>query len=491
MAKALSKSGIITYDELQAATDKAAFCADAVARYMATPMYRDAVTADEYMRQRNPTVKNFVQMLYNVDGREFRDVTASSIRMASNLFFRLNTQRCMYSLGKGVSFAGEKGTKGKLGDRFDDDVKRIGICSLVHGIAFPFWNKDHIDVFEATEFCPVWDAESGALMAGIRFWRLDAHHQLNAVLYEQDGYTRFKAPSAESTDLKEAEPKRGYVVTYSEVPADGLKLAVNEENYSRLPIIPVWGSDRHQSTLVGMRADIDAYDLIKSGLANDSLDCAQIYWIISGAGGMQDEELAAFRDKLRLMHIASVVDGDEVSVTPYTQEVPYDARKAVLEQIKADLYEGFGALDVHTVAAGATNDHIDAAYQPMDEEADAFERHMREGIMDILALQGIEDTPVFTRNRVSNVKEQVETIAIEAEWLDEETVLRKLPNVTPDEVEEILARKEEAEAARMSALPPELAANALAAMNGEQPEAGEGDDGEPVAVPRGVKVKNG
>ena len=151
--------------------------------------------------------------------------------------------------------------------------------------------------------------------------------------------------------------------------------------------------------------------------------------------------------------------------------MPYAARKEVLATIKADMYEDFGALDVHTVAAGATNDHIDAAYQPMDEEADEFERHIREGIMDLLALQGIVDTPVFTRNRVSNLKEQVEVVMAEAAYLDDETVLRKLPNVTPDEVAEILRRKDAEAAERMAALPPALRQNAVGEEDGE--EAGE------------------
>ena len=252
------------------------------------------------------------------------------------------------------------------------------------------------------------------------------------------------------------------------MPADGLKLAVDGENYSRLPIVPVWGSDAHQSTLVGMREGIDAYDLVKSGLANDVQDCAEIYWIVENAGGMGDADLARFRDRLKLTHIANVDSDDGGTATPYTQEVPYAARKEVLSQLKADIYEDFGALDVHTVAAGATNDHIDAAYQPMDEEADEFERHIREGIMDLLALQGIEDTPIFTRNRISNLKEQVEVVAMEAEWLDEETVLRKLPNITPDEVAEILKRKDEEAADRMAALPPALQENAAGQPEGEE-----------------------
>ena len=454
-----------------------AFAADAIERHMSGEMYRNAVTAEAYYRQRNVTINRFVQKIYSSTGAEAEDFTASKMRLASNLFKRLNVQRCMYSLGKGVSFVdvsegGKDTTKEGLGDRFDDDVKQMGLKALIHGVSFPFWNLDHIDVFTADEFCPVWDEHSGALYAGVRFWRLDPDHPWHATLYEQDGYTEM-ASGGSGFDFEVTEAKRAYKVTYREIPADGMKLAVDAENYSRLPIVAVWGSDAHQSTLVGMRESIDAYDLIKSGLVNDVRDCAQIYWIINGAGGMDDRDLDLWRAKLKLTHVAEVDAEQGQAVTPYTQEVPVEGRKETLAQIKADIYEDFGALDVHTVAAGATNDHIDAAYQPMDEEADEFERHIREGIMDLLALQGIEDTPVFTRNRISNIKEQVEVVAMEAEWLDEETVLRKLPNVTPDEVAEILRRKDEEAADRMAALPPALAANAGAGDGDDEDEEGE------------------
>ena len=461
----MSASTIITYAELLADGGTPGFIKECIERHRRSEMYRNAVSADAYFRQRNETIARFTQRLFTASGQQVRDFTASNLRLASNLFRRLNVQRCMYSLGKGVSFVdvGESGkdtTKAKLGDRFDDDVKQIGINALIHGISFPFWNLDHIDVFSATEFAPIWDETSGALMAGIRFWRLDQFHPLNAVLYEQDGYVEYRATSPEGGELAFTAGKRAYKATYAEVPADGLMLAVDEENYSRLPIIPVWGSDAHQSTLVGLRESIDAYDLIKSGLANDVQDCAEIYWIVENCGGMTDEDLQRYRDRLKLTHIANADTEDGGGIKPYTQEVPYAARKETLAAIKADIYEDFGALDVHTVAAGATNDHIDAAYQPMDEEADEFERHIREGIMDILALQGIEDTPVFTRNRISNVKEQVEIVMAEAAYLDDETVLRKLPNVTPDEVQEILERRDAEAAEKMAAMPVAMQQNA-------------------------------
>lgn len=114
----------------------------------------------------------------------------------------------------------------------------------------------------------------------------------------------------------------------------------------------------------------------------------------------------------------------------------------------------------------------------MDEEAAEFERHIREGIMDLLALQGIEDTPIFTRTRISNTKEQIENVCLEAEWLDEETILRKLPNITPDERAKILERKQREQEERMAALPPALAANAKGAQKGDDNDEDEDEEGD-------------
>ena len=193
-----------------------------------------------------------------------------------------------------------------------------------------------------------------------------------------------------------------------------------------------------------MRPKIDSHDLIRSGFANDLQDCSEIYWIIENCGGMSDADLARFRDRLKFHHIAGLPNADDgARATPYTQEIPYAARKTYLDDIRAGMYEDFGGLDVHTVAAGATNDHIDAAYQPMDEEADDFEYQIIEFVQSLLALLGISDTPIFKRNRISNQKEQVEMVMLEANYFDTETVLRKLPNVTPDEVQSILVKTQQ------------------------------------------------
>lgn len=455
------KSRMLTYQDFVEAGDanRESFVLEAINRHKASRMYRTARDADLYDRQRNRTINEYIQKVFDLTGSRLVDFTASNNKIASNFFHRLNTQRVMYSLGAGVSFVDvdeggeEDTTKEMLGPHFDHDLQVLAYDALVHGVAFGFWNLDRLFVFPLTEFVPLWDEHDGTLKAGARFWRIDDSRPMQVVLYEEDGYTRFQsrqdANGQTSERLVMTVEKRPYVEKTAYTPADGIEQVIGGENYSALPVVPMWGSKLHQSTLVGMRQAIDSYDLIRSGFANDLTDCAQIYWLVSNAGGMDDKDLQKFLDRLKVNHVA-VVDSDEGgNAQAYTQEIPYNARKEYLDMIRSGIYEDFGALDVHTVAAGATNDHIDAAYQPMDENASDFEYQVSEFIQQLLKLMGIDDRPVFKRSRISNQKEQVDMVVAEAQWLDQETILRKLPNIRPDEVPGILDRLAAEEQDRM------------------------------------------
>lgn len=429
------------------------FIISAIDEHIGSKLFQTAVTADMYDRQQNKTINEYVKKIYTLSGMPVEDFTASNSKIASNFFRRLNTQRCTYSLGNGITFNDRStetdangvvttvdNTKKKLGISFDTELKKAGYLSLIHGVSFCFWNVDKLYVFPITQFVPLWDEYDGTLRAGIRFWRLGPDKPLSVVLYEEDGYTKYKSVGKNHSKLKVIQEKKKYK-TLIQTSATMGEEVIGEENYGSLPIVPLWGSNLHQSTLVGMQQSIDSFDLIRSGFANDLNDCSQIYWLLENCGGMSDVELARFRDRLKVNHIA-VVDGDSgAKATPYTQEIPYRARKEYLDHIRAGIYEDFGGLDVHTIAAGATNDHIDAAYQPLDENADDFEYQIIECVQQILKLIGVEDTPNFKRNRISNQKEQVEMVMMEAGYLDDETILSKLPNISPDEIPNILARR--------------------------------------------------
>jgi len=436
---------LLTYQDLQLAIAEGrltAFVGQCIGKHINSPEYKLAVTADEYDCQRNTTINQASRYFYNLSGNRKQDFTASNNRIASNYFRRLVTQRCTYSLGNGVTFD-EDSVKEGLGDKFDTDLYQIAYNALKHGVSFGFWNVDRLHGFPLTEFVPFWDEEDGSLRAGIRFWCLDKRRKPTyAVLYEEDGYTKYK--SARGTiglNMEVVEEKRAYRQTVQHTEAGGDEV-IGEANYGMLPIVPMYGNRNHQSALVGMRAAIDAYDLIQSGFANDLEDCAQIYWIIGNALGMDDADVQHFLDRMRLNHVV-VADTENSPITPYTQEIPYNAREAALNRIASSIFRDFGAFNPEDVAAGQiTATQINAAYQPMDEEADDFEYQIIVFVQSILALQGIEAVPQFKRNRVSNQTEQANMVLAEATYLDDETVLELLPNITSDMIDKIVARKQ-------------------------------------------------
>lgn len=451
-------SRMLTYQDFLDAGEenREAFALEAIRRHVASREYQLAVDADLYDAQQNPTINAYVQQIYNIAGAKCVDFTASNNKIACNFFHRLNTQRVMYSLGHGVSFvdASEVGredtTKKRLGAHFDHDLQTLAYDALIHGVCFAFWNVDRMCIFPLTEFVPIWDEQTGTLRAGVRFWRLDQTRPMQVVVYEEDGWSRYETRqdghASHAERLVMVSEKRPYITHFAYTRADMQLQVIASENYSALPVVPMWGSKLHQSTLVGMREAIDSYDLIRSGFANDLQDCAQVYWLIANAGGMTDQDMQRFLDRLKINHVAVVDSDDGGSAQGFTQEIPHEARKQYLDMIRTGIYEDFGALDVHTVAAGATNDHIDAAYQPMDEEAADFEFQVSEFVQQLLSLIGIQDKPVFKRTRISNQLEQVQMVAAEADWLDRETILSKLPNISADEVQGILKRLDEQEA---------------------------------------------
>lgn len=451
---------MLTFQDLQAAVEKGrllTFLRDAVTQHRSSDAYKLAELADEYDAQRNRTINEAVRRIYSMAGAAVEDFTASNNRIASNFFRRLVTQRCTYSLGNGLTFDAD-GIKEQLGDRFDTDLYQLAYSALKHGVSFGFWNVDRLHGFPLTEFVPLWDETDGTLRAGIRYWSLDWDRKpVFAVLYEEDGYTKYRSKGGKSgLTLEETEPKRAYKQTVAHTEAGGDEV-IGEENYSALPIVPLYGNRQHQSALVGMRAAIDSFDLIQSGFANDITDCAQVYWLIGDALGMTDDDVRHFMDRLRLQHVA-VADTSNSSVTPYSQEPPYNAREAYLERIAHSIYRDFGAFNPDDIAAGnVTATQINAAYQAMDEEADAFEYQIIETVQQILALQGLEGTPQFKRNRISNQSELITNVVQEAEFLDDQTVLELLPNITPDMIPEILARKDAQDATRWADRPQDTA----------------------------------
>lgn len=453
---------MITFQDFSRADNKTKWLQSALISYRNSSEYRQAKEEEAYMAGRNTAIMEFQRMIYDMAGLPETNFAAANTKIRNRLIHRLVTDRCSYSLGNGISFAGKRreknaagetvtvdATKEILGNRFDNAVYQWAYWAQGNGAAYLYVHIGHerdeweYTLFKKTEFLPLYDEQTGALRGGVRFWSLDwGKRPIQAVLYLEEGYIKYRTPEKKYgvNALEQDGDLHPYIETVETSEAFGEEVT-GTGNLTMLPIFPLYSGENRDSALDNLKPLIDAYDLILSGFCNDLQDCAQVYWLISGAMGMTAAQKRELMDRLLLQHMA-VIDGENSRIEPYTQEIPYNARAEALTQIRNQIYENWGGFDVHTIEAGSTNDHIEAGYWPMDEEADAFEYQMITSIQMILQMMGIDDVPLFVRNRVSNQLEQTQMVMYAAAQLDDRTILEKLPWITVDEVDEILARKD-------------------------------------------------
>lgn len=427
------------------------FILSAINNHKDSDLYKQAVIAKEYDAHRNVTIANFQKLLYTLNGKVIPDNYSPNYKLRSNFFANFITQETQYLLGNGVTLKKEE-NKAKLGAGFDTRLQDAAHDALVGGVSYGFWNLDHLEVFDVTEFVPLLDEENGALRSGIRFWQVCIGKPLRATLFEPDGFTQYIRRSGE--EMMILEPKRGYVAVEATSEIDGTELLAYQ-NYPGFPIIPMYGNRAKQSELVGQREAIDCYDLIKSGFANTVDDASVIYWTISNAGGMDEIDMARFKESMRRIGVG-LVDDDGAKAEAHTLTIPVEAREALLSRISDDLYRDFQMLDVTKLQGGQkTATEINAAYQLMDNKVDQFEYCVIDFLQALFKIVGIEDEPSFTRSKVTNQLEQTQMVLLAANYLDDETILNKLPWLTQEEVAEILKRKAAEDIVR-SFEPPEM-----------------------------------
>ena len=422
---------MLTYQDFLRADDRTAYIKTCIETHKASSLYQTALLADEYDRHQNRTIRQYQKLLYDVSGRSIPDIWGANYKMASNFFSRFITQENQYLLGNGITW-NEESTKDNLGTdkyRFDTQIQKLGKMALSGGVAFGFWNFDHMEPFSVLEFVPLYDEENGALMAGIRFWQIDANKPLRATLYEVDGYTDY-IWSKDHPDSNILHDKRAYKLKIRQSVADGEEI-YDMENYPTFPIVPLWGNPAHQSSLVGLREQIDCYDLIKSGYANNVDEGSLIYWTLQNAGGMDDVDLRKFVEKMKTLHAATTEDG--VKAESHNLEAPYQSREALLAKLRDDLYDDAMALDTKNIANGATTaTQIKAAYEPLNSKTDEYEYCVREFIAGLLQIAGINDEPSFSRSMIVNSQEEIQLVIQGAAYLTEDYVTRKILTLLGD-----------------------------------------------------------
>lgn len=407
------------------------FVLQVIQQYKSSELYLDADISDQYAKQQNVEAVRREKFYRDIAGKLTKDEWTPNHRIKSNYFDILTTQLNQFLLGNGVTLKNAE-NKAKLGKDFDVKFNQAGKKSLTKTLSFIFWNFDHIEVFSSLEFAPLWNDEFGALQLGVRFWQIDDKKPLRATFYEEDGFTEYIWDKDKDGNYNGAvlHEKRPYNITVKVSDIDGTQI-IDGQNYPSFPIVPLWANSKHLNELKGIKDHIDTIDELVNSL-NDDLVEAQLYWLISGADGMDKSELTQMMQDLRNIKVANPADGQ--TIQPYTVSIPYAERQAEIERLDRQIYKDFQALNIDEVKGGAvTATQIKAAYEPLNHKADDFEMCVLECLYSLFKVVGIEDEePTFTRSMLINANETIQAITTAAGDLSQEYRTKKILTVLGD-----------------------------------------------------------
>ena len=399
--------------------------------YKSSNMYKEAVIGNDYYNAMNTTIMRYQKTITSVTGKVLPDMYSANHKITSSFFRIFVCAQNQHLLGNGATFEKEKVKETLGGDDFDTILQELGRNALAHAVSWGFWNNDHMDVFTALEFAPLRDEETGATRGGVRWWQIDKNKPLRATLYEEDGYTEYiwdkRKNNGEGMVLHD---KRSYVKVVTKSDVDDTE-KIEWRNYPNFPIMPLWGNPEHTSEIVGIRNGIDAYDLIKNGYANE-LDTAQVFWLIRGAGGMEDPDLAKFLDRLRKNAVAAPGEGQDV--TPVPVNIPFEARERLLDRIESDLYRDFMAFNTDKVVNGsATATQIRANYDAgMTAKVDMYEYQIRKFLALVFEIIGEDSKVTFSRSTTINAPETAGVVLQGAQYFTPEYITKKLLTLVGD-----------------------------------------------------------
>lgn len=463
-----------TYQDLQAVgeniKDRMEFVQTVIREHKASGDYNWADICSDYYKGKNRTIKEFTKFIYDNYGNKIQDIWSANYKMPTKIYKRFVVQLVQYLLGNGVKWKNyeyreikkidENGnvkiemeryspTAEKLGNRqypFDIQLNKSGKEAQKSGVSFNFLNLDHIEIFKLTEFAPLFDEENGSLRSGIRFWQIDSTKPLRATLYEEDGYTEMMFYTPKDTFIPSKEwqiidngvgwaikDKKAYIVKSTGDSKDRMDNTeiMEGKNYPKFPIVPLWANSEHLAMLDGLREKIDCYDLCLSGLANSVDEASSLYWIFSGAYGMDEPELKEAIEKINTLKALNLPQ--DVTAQVNTVNIPTQANEVLLERLEKNLYRDAMAVDYEKIASGSVvTAQIEAAFKDLDAEADDFETCILEFIYSLLELLGIDDEATFDRANLINKSEMIQNLMMLNGTMPTSYIIEKAATVLGD-----------------------------------------------------------
>jgi len=294
-------------------------------------------------------------------------------------------------------------------------------------------------MFSALEFLTLNDEWHDDPVAGIRFWdRKNADDEKTTFVefYESDGVTKYRI---EGDDIEQIEGKRSYAVNMR--PATETVKSILQ--YPRLPVVPLFANAERKSELTRpIKSKIDLLDKLWTNFGDSSSRINMIYWILHNYS-VTPSEAREMIETITELGIFSSQD-DKFKAEAKAFDLPSETVDKAIEMVEKAVTADFLGVSMREITGGSlTNVAINTAYSNLMNKIARYETMpfaFVQQLMNVIGLQPTENIS-FKYETPRNQMEETNMVMAAANYLDEQTILDKLPFVTVDEVEFILERR--------------------------------------------------
>ncbi|MDR2166623.1 MAG: phage portal protein [Clostridiales bacterium] len=386
---------IITLQDLQKKPDLATAIKDTTEAWLASAELKAMQNAYKYYLGENPKLKALRDRIVADTG--FTLNLRPEQPVYSNFFGKITNQHVGHLLKHPLTF--DEGVVDKFGAGFQHTVRDMTQDAYIRGVSWGLWDGEKLTHLPAENFIPIYDEESGAIVAGISFKRLREDLPWNYYFYEREGISRFRQAAGNDGKVKpdgklelisERKPYR-----HTSRPFLTGEVIESVENPDTFPIRPLHTNKENRSELIlPIKTQINAYDLLKTGYIDETLKSKFIYWLISGYSG-NIEELIKIKEIAQKLGIIAEQGGNS-KIMPQTLEPPHNAHEKIMKELKESIYGDAMAFDSDNLGGRAS-----VAVEAI--RASQFNEEIKIGIMwselekfirDIMTVAGIRSEVV-------------------------------------------------------------------------------------------------
>lgn len=210
-----------------------------------------------------------------------------------------------------------------------------------------------------------------------------------------------------------------------------------------VPFIEFANNAKKSGDLSRYKPQLDLYDRVMSGFANDLEDIQQIIYILEDYGGEDLKEFLGELKRYKTVKTESNPNGGSSGGLKTLQiDIPVEARKVILEILKKQIYESGQALQQDVEGVGnASGVALKFFYRKLELKSGLMETEFRSGlnklakaVLKFLDMDAKKIQQTYTRNMISNDLENAQIAQISVGIIPEKFIWNNHPWV--DDVEE-------------------------------------------------------